>query len=162
MSTWVIVQRPMSGLFAGHVEEARRALAAQGVTDVSDERIARGLWCARALPVALDVLSDTRAQVETGRLSIGGVRVLRCPDGGALVEGQLVAVAIHEAGSAALQVRFVPPALAAEADATTQLSAAVVEVSIVPLAVDDDTTEHDVVLSRFTHGGRPGDDGVKP
>lgn len=162
MSTWVIVQRPMSGLFAGHVEEARRALAAQGVTDVSDERIARGLWCARALPVALDVLSDTRAQVESGRLSIGGLRVLRCPDGGAPVEGQLIAVGIHEAGSAALQVRFVPPKVAEEADATQQLSAAVVEVGVVALTISGDTDAQDVVLARFTHGGRPGDDGAKP
>lgn len=155
MSTWIVLERPSLGLFAGHLEEARRALRAQGRPDLSDEDIAKALWAARALPAALDALCDTRAGAPLARLTIRGLRVHRIPDGGAPVEGALVAVAVHEVGSDRVEVRFVPPDSANGAEATREMSAAVIELHIQsestrPPSDDDDGA--DVVLQRFRHG----------
>lgn len=65
---------PVLAVEPGHLAEARRALAAQGRM-IGDDAAARLLWAARALPAALDVLSDVRSPIALADASFTGVTV---------------------------------------------------------------------------------------
>lgn len=135
----VIKRRPSGPVLPGHVAEARRRLV--GRAALSDEELARALWTARALPVALDVLSDIRASRGLTRARLGAPEVLARP----CEAGPLVALGWMNEAGAELQVRFVR-----EHDVGTP-SLAIVVWHLSPKVVDDDATP---VIHRFVHGPR--------
>lgn len=135
----VVKRRPSGPVLPGHVAEARRRLGARA-EDVADETLARALWTARALPVALDVLSDTRAAIGLGKARLGAAEVRSRPCGA----GPLLAVACLSASGAELQVRFLRER---EGDAR---AFAIVVWHLSSKVVDDAAP----VIHRFAHGPR--------
>ena len=93
----VVAAVPVLGVEPGHVAEARRALEAQGRV-VDDDAIERLLWCARALPVALDALATDAAlrDVILGAPAIESVARTE--------QAALVAVARIEAGAVVVEI----------------------------------------------------------
>lgn len=137
---FVVKQRPSGPVLSGHVAEARRRLGSRAA-GVGDDVLTRALWMTRALPVALDVLSDTRAALGLAKAQLGAAEVLAGP----CAPGPLVALGVLSTGGDELQVRFV------RAPETGARSLAIVVWHLSPKVVDDDGTP---VIHRFVHGPR--------
>lgn len=137
----LVVKRRLTGpVLPGHVAEARRRLGSSE-DEVSDERLTRALWVARALPAALDVLADTRSApgLAGAQLTSAWVHADVC---GA---GPLVALGVLPKEGDALQVRFV------RADDERARSVALVVWQLSAKVADDGGTP---IIHRFVHGPR--------
>jgi hypothetical protein len=75
VSVGTLVVIPCLPVGRAELAEARRALAGQGRSGLSDDAIARGLWTARALPAIVEVLVDSDA----GALDFAGIDVEPAP-----------------------------------------------------------------------------------
>ncbi len=75
MSKGALVVIPCLPVGRAEIAEARRALAGQGRSGLTDDVIARMLWTARALPAVIDVLADSDA----GALDFAGIDIEQAP-----------------------------------------------------------------------------------
>lgn len=146
-----VVVAPCLPVARPHLREAYRALIGQGVhrDALSDEHLARVLWLARALPVAVDVLAGL-ALVDT-RLPAASFEVLRRPPD----RGPLCLLGWRRDDEPFVELLVLAPAdldAGAFGDAFVRI---VVDVDVTgppPIGDDDEPTVEAVRLQRFTLG----------
>jgi len=157
MSVWIVRCVPTAALRAGHLGEARRAFA-RASRDVDDDALHDALWVSRALPAALDVLSDARAELDVSEVRLSRFRVERRRP----AEPPLVALSIYTRGADVVEVRFLPQKMLDEPMPREDCPVIVRMQVAAPLrrqiAGDDERTRadeeepHPVIVRRFTHG----------
>ena len=148
MSTWIVVQRPCLSLTEGLVQEAKRAILAQRGEPPASQVVTTSLWFSRALPIALDALSDMRSGLLVELLSFDSGEV-ECPQPMMRTE-ELTATALYEVETDVVEVRFAPTAIADERPAREEC-AAVVQLRFTQFKRDDD--EPSVNIRRFSISG---------
>ena len=148
MSTWIVIQRPCLPLKEGLVHEARRAALAQLGATPPSETITPALWLSRALPIALDALSDMRSGLRVDQLSFES-SVVESPQPETRA-GDLTATALYEVGTDVVEIRFAPATVADERPAREECAAVI---HLCFTATSDDDDEPSVNIRRFSVSG---------
>jgi hypothetical protein len=110
----IVAAEPVLAVEPGHVAEAQRALKAQG-RNIGEESVLKILWAARALPVVLDVLADSRHPRSRAPVTDVSFEILDEP----ATRTPLVAVAHASEDGAAVIVQFVDRASLLSSDEAT-------------------------------------------
>jgi len=144
MTDAIIVNRPVPALAAGHLSEAQRALEhSHGAVD--DNRVRDALWIARALPVALDALADTRSGRALETTQLRPMWVERHPSTKASTV--LESVATYSPGSDRLEVEIWSEPRPTEAGARP---IAVVRFRVASTAPPRERADDEITLRRFS------------
>jgi hypothetical protein len=170
MSVWIVRCLPVAALRDGHVHEASRALLrprkiadptspAIGAFAADDDHITDVLWITRALPAAIDVLSDARAELDLGAAKLSRFRVERRRRD---IESPMVALSLYARGADTVEVRFMPRRFVDEGLAREECPVIVRMHIQAPLrgqiqaAEEEQSDDLPVVVRRFTHGRNDG------
>jgi hypothetical protein len=177
MSVWIVRCTPVAALRDGHVHEASRAFSRTPKSQMAsaarvehglaphaldDDTITDVLWIARALPAAIDTLSDARAELDLGETRLSRFRVERRRRD---VEAPVVALSIYARGADSVEVRFLPQRLLDEGLAREECPVIVRMHVQAPLrgqihSAFEDSNDRDepspIVVRRFTHGRNDG------
>lgn len=153
MSQGALVVIPCLPVGRAELAEARRALAGQGRSGLSDEAIARVLWTARAIPAVVEVM----VEADAGALEFAGLDVDHAP---MTSRGPLSLVAWRRDDELVVEVLVLRDDDLAQRtfdNAVCRLMVGLRRPPIRPLPVgDDDVTAEDNVirLQRFSFGAR--------
>jgi hypothetical protein len=150
MSTAVVVV-PCLPVARPHLREAYRTLIGQGIhrDALGDDDLTRLLWLARALPVAVDVVTGL-ALVDTS-LPSASIEVLRRPPD----RGPLRLLGWRRDDEPFVELLVLSPSAldaGAFADAFVRIVVDVVENETQPIGDDDEPTVEGVRLQRFSFG----------